>query len=238
MPIRAVFLDLDDTLCDTIGCRPQRVRAALSHVCGCLDRHDLDLDALVAAIVDPLECGPFPASVHALARTEARFRTLIEELAPSDPAMLAEAQRIFATEYAALRFLPGVEKTLARLSEDYVLGIISNARPWQESKVRHLGLDRFVRHVTLSDVVGFEKPDPRIFAIALAEAGVACHEAVFVGDRLETDIAGAKAAEMRAIWFDHRGDNRRDDLPSPDAIIERFTDLPSVLPTLQAQPTA
>jgi hypothetical protein len=60
VPIRAVFLDLDDTLCDTIGCRPQRVRAALAHLCARLGRTDLDLDALVARTVDPLERGPAP----------------------------------------------------------------------------------------------------------------------------------------------------------------------------------
>jgi HAD superfamily hydrolase (TIGR01509 family) len=72
--------------------------------------------------------------------------------------------------------------------------------------VEHLRLDRFLRHVTLSGVVGYEKPDPRIFAAALAEAGVRPDEAVFVGDRLEVDVTGAKAARMRTVWCNRRGD--------------------------------
>ncbi|MGH2599667.1 MAG: HAD family hydrolase [Dehalococcoidia bacterium] len=227
-PIRAVFLDLDDT----IGCRPQRVRAALAHVCSLLSRTDLDLDALVARTIDPLERGPAPDHVPALVRTEARFRAMIEELAPADPAMLAVAEQVFATDYSALCFFPEVEETLAHLADRYLLGIISNAPARQMGKVTHLRLDRFVRHVTLSGVVGYEKPDPRIFAAALAEAGVRAGEAVFVGDRLNVDVAGAKTAGLWAVWCNHRGDPTIDGLPSPNITIDRFAELPGALTTM------
>lgn len=222
MPIRAVFLDLDDTLCDTIGCRPQRMRAALSHVCAVTDRSDLD--ELVARALEPIHG---PVSARGLA-------TVLDEIGVRDAALVADAERIFFTDYSALRFFPEVPETVARLSRQYVLGIISNAEAAQEGKVRHLGLDRLIRHVTLSGVVGFEKPDPRIFAAALDAAGIAASAAVFVGDRLDTDIAGAKAAGMRAVHSNHRGDPRRDDLPAPDATITRFAELPAVLERLRA----
>ena len=53
-----------------------------------------------------------------------------------------------------------------------------------------------------STVVGFRKPDPRIFEIALARAGVASAETVHVGDTLANDVAGARAAGITPIHFD------------------------------------
>jgi hypothetical protein len=64
--------------CDTIGCRPQRVRTALAHVCSRLGRTDLDLDALVADIVDPREALPSPHRFDALPVT------VVEVLSPTN----------------------------------------------------------------------------------------------------------------------------------------------------------
>jgi FMN phosphatase YigB (HAD superfamily) len=53
--------------------------------------------------------------------------------------------------------------------------------------------------------VGHAKPDPAIFALALARAGASAGEVVHVGDMLSTDIAGARAAGIRAIHLDPTG---------------------------------
>ena len=89
-----------------------------------------------------------------------------------------------------------------------------------------------ISHFVVSDMVGCEKPDPRIFQQALALADVAPHEAVFVGDRLDIDVGGAKAAGMRAVWFNHWGGSLDDDSPQPDAVIERFSELPAMVERL------
>jgi FMN phosphatase YigB (HAD superfamily) len=51
-------------------------------------------------------------------------------------------------------------------------------------------------------VVGATKPDPRIFEIARARAGVGAADTVHVGDALGNDVAGARAAEIAPIHFD------------------------------------
>ena len=50
--------------------------------------------------------------------------------------------------------------------------------------------------------MGVEKPDPRIFRIALERAGVAATEAVYVGDLYSIDVVGARAAGLSAILMD------------------------------------
>jgi len=88
------------------------------------------------------------------------------------------------------------------------------------------------RYLIVSASAGYEKPDVRIFQDALSLAGVEPAEAVFVGDRLDVDIAGAKTAGMRAVWFNHWGGSLDGASPGPDAVIESFSELPGVLKAL------
>jgi putative hydrolase of the HAD superfamily len=53
-----------------------------------------------------------------------------------------------------------------------------------------------------SSEVGVEKPDPRIFDLALATVGGTRDDAVHVGDSIVYDVAGAQAAGIRAFHFD------------------------------------
>lgn len=57
----------------------------------------------------------------------------------------------------------------------------------------------FFDAVVVSGAVGVKKPDPAIFAPALEQTGLAADEAIFVGDSLEDDVAGARAAGLRPV---------------------------------------
>jgi HAD superfamily hydrolase (TIGR01509 family) len=66
------------------------------------------------------------------------------------------------------------------------------------------GLVERVDAIVLSSEVGKRKPHPAIFERALGELGVPPEVSLFVGDRLEADVAGASRAGMRtvqALWF-------------------------------------
>ena len=83
-----------------------------------------------------------------------------------------------------------------------VTGVISNSNGTIASLLESLGLLPYLDFVLDSAVVGVEKPDPRIFGMALARAGVAPSEAVFVGDLYSIDVLGARAAGLSAILLD------------------------------------
>ena len=68
-----------------------------------------------------------------------------------------------------------------------------------------MGLDKRLEHVIASGSVGFAKPDARIFAHACELFDVAASQAVYVGDRLETDAVGAAAAGLTGLWLDRSG---------------------------------
>ena len=54
-------------------------------------------------------------------------------------------------------------------------------------------------------MAGVEKPDPRLFEIALREAGCEPHELLHVGDSPESDVAGALNADVEPVLLDRDG---------------------------------
>ena len=220
MPIRAVFFDLDDTLCDTIGTREARARRAFDAIRG--ERPDLEVEAFVARVMEA--AGP-----RLVRGVPAVLNELGLALTPGGSDALAPWYFVGCAEM--LRPIDDVPQTVAALGRDYTLGIISNGDgPLQRAKLDALQFD--FEHVVISGEIGCEKPDARIFRHALSLAGVQAHEAVFVGDRLDVDVGGAKASGMRAVWFNHWGGLLDSDSPHPDAVIQRFDQLPAALATI------
>jgi putative hydrolase of the HAD superfamily len=85
----------------------------------------------------------------------------------------------------------------------YQLGLITNGDlAFQSEKIAALGLSGRFSHVVASGEVGFAKPDPRIFTGACELFGTPASEAVYVGDRLQTDAIGAAAAGLTGVWLD------------------------------------
>jgi HAD superfamily hydrolase (TIGR01509 family) len=79
---------------------------------------------------------------------------------------------------------------------------ISNSNGTVAGILEGLGLARHLDFIVDSSQVGVEKPDPRIFHLALERAGVAAEEAVYVGDLYSIDVVGARAAGLSAILMD------------------------------------
>src|SRR5207248_6567894 len=75
----------------------------------------------------------------------------------------------------------------------------------QRDKLEYCGRARFVDALVVSEEAGVLKPDPAIFQIALARLGADAAHAVMVGDSWAADVAGARAAGIRAIWFNPSG---------------------------------
>jgi len=82
------------------------------------------------------------------------------------------------------------------------VGVISNSNGSVEGILESLGLRRHLDFVLDSHVVGVEKPDVRIFAMALARAGVRSSEALYVGDLYSIDVLGARRAGLEAVLLD------------------------------------
>ena len=132
------------------------------------------------------------------------------------PAAAAELGRLFRSTGESLwsRVVPGSIDALRRLADAGVaLGVVSNAAGTiaellVAGKICQVGTGEGVPVTVVVDshLVGMAKPDPRIFAIALAELGVAPEHAVHVGDTAHADVEGALAAGVRPLHLDPYGD--------------------------------
>jgi len=100
------------------------------------------------------------------------------------------------------------------------VGVISNSDGTAEESLRVAGLLDAVDFVLDSHLVGVEKPDPRIFRLALRRAAVAPEEAVFVGDLYSVDVLGARRAGMTGILLDPIGAWGERDCPRARDLLE------------------
>ncbi len=104
------------------------------------------------------------------------------------------------SEPGAWRILEDVAPTLEALaSRGIKLGIISNWDERLRGLLRALELDRYFGIFAISCEIGFPKPSRVIFESAAAELGLPANAILHVGDSLEMDIAGGRAAGFRAL---------------------------------------
>ena len=101
----------------------------------------------------------------------------------------------------------------------YTVGVISNWDIRLLDLLYGLGLMDSVQHVSISAIVGWEKPHGTIFAHALDAVGVVPARAVHVGDSLHADVHGARQAGMQPLWLRRDGDAHRDRVPGDDGVI-------------------
>lgn len=90
---------------------------------------------------------------------------------------------------------------LSALSHQYRLGIVSNFYGNLATICHEVGLSPFLTVVIDSAHVGCVKPDPKIFMMALEQLDADPTRAVFVGDSLRRDMAGARGVGMAHIWL-------------------------------------
>ena len=97
------------------------------------------------------------------------------------------------------KFFDDVEPTLTVLSKYCEMGLIANQSEDVAELIRKAGFDKFFKVQTISSSVKLKKPDPRMFELALTEAGRNAEDCIMVGDRLDTDICPANKLGMTSI---------------------------------------
>jgi len=86
--------------------------------------------------------------------------------------------------------------------QNFILGLLTNLAKDMNPICRKLGLEPYLDFVITSDEAGADKPNPRIFQVALQRAGVDASEAVHVGDQYRIDVVGARGVGINPILID------------------------------------
>ncbi len=215
--LKALFLDMDETLCDTQAANKEATRLM-----------DEELDALYGAAVDSQAVAR--AYVLGMYRQwsdsqRARYQPIIDQR--GEGAFRAQLIRDLLAEQGiddfsestaqtlldkfdkdrlnAFHFYPGIEDFLAEARKLFTLVVITNGPEYsQVPKVQAVHLARHVDHIIIGGQEPEQKPAPSIFEKALRLANCEAHEAIHVGDSLAADIAGAHSSGITSVWIQHQ----------------------------------
>lgn len=122
--------------------------------------------------------------------------------------------------------IPGAGELLRELKRrDYKLALVADGRPGTYSNVlRQHSVHELFDAFAISEEVGVEKPDARMFVAALDSLSIESKDydrTVMVGNRLDRDVRGANDLGMVSVWIDWSG--RNIDEPADDSEIPNFT---------------
>ena len=132
----------------------------------------------------------------------------------------------------AMTPIPDVFEVLTALKTRYRLGVISNTVGSGDAELadalEKAGILGLIDAMVTSRDFGKAKPDPAIYVEGARRLGVPLDETVMVGDRLDTDVAGALNAGIAGVWLRHPG---AIPIPGiePTHVIDRLGELPGWL---------
>lgn len=190
-PIELLCFDLDDTLLDTEAGAPARFEAAVSALHTI--RPGLDVSLVSRAVEHALVTHPTEGRV-------ANFLADVGVVTSSEIEVVRAAYFHQMAERASV--VDGVMEALAALGRHFRLAIVTNGTSdLQRQKLAQSGLGALAEWIVISGEVGVEKPDQAIFAHVGRLTGIAAERTAHVGDSLVTDVAGANAAGVMAIWL-------------------------------------
>jgi len=224
--VRAVFFDIDDTLYDSTRLTTMARRNSITAM-------------IDAGLPEKGEDEVLEALNGVIERFGSNYPRHYDELLKVlgvewNPKIIAAGVVAYErTKAGYLKPFPEVVPTLLSLKKDFLLGVISNGlavKQWE--KLTWLGLHHFFDSVTTSEEIQKEKPDPGIFSHAMASLKVGATESVMVGDRLGTDIKGAKEAGMVSIRVSkgkYGKERPKDEGEAPDFEVSEISELPEIL---------
>jgi putative hydrolase of the HAD superfamily len=235
-PLRAVFLDIGDTV--------MRPNPSWEHVYA-MAFEEFGIDVAIEDLYDALrkayrhggwglDAGFEPSEETSFRRTVEIDAAAIGELGldPMPDAFYRRLGELFMVT-SHWHIFPDAYPALTALQErGLIVGAVSNW-VWNLPELLHaLDLVRHFDFIAASARIGFEKPHPRIFEWALERAGVPADTVIHVGDHIGADVEGARAVGIAGVLIDRAERFTRADPPDGVPVIRSLTEL---LPIVDAR---
>lgn len=216
---KVIFFDVDDTVYDHLEPFRQAVWSWTSHLehfpyeaAYHRMRYYSDMLSLQFGGAGKMEEG---ASTSFMQRE--RFRLALQEF---DVQLTEQEAEKVQQAYLACQFdiqcFAGMKELMIELQQAGVaVGVLTNgAEGHQWRKITALGLDQIIAkpYIFVSGTHGIDKPDPRIFQLINQETGTTNKQCTYVGDSWRNDVIGAYSAGWNTVWFNHRGQERGEEI--------------------------
>jgi putative hydrolase of the HAD superfamily len=209
--VRALLLDLDDTLLDYSGGVEDSWAAACATCC---TPNGVDAAVLVRAIADARLW--FWSDPERQRRERVQMRRAwqrivehaLERLGVADDGLAGRIADDFALRRrSAMQLFPDALRCLTRLRTRGVpLALVTNGDASQQrDKIERHRLASFFDVIVIEGEFGVGKPDESVYRHALAALGTAPAEAWMVGDHIEFDVGAPIRLGLSAVWLDRAG---------------------------------
>lgn len=110
---------------------------------------------------------------------------------------------------------PHTIETLEYLKKDYSLYILTNGFiKTQQLKLKNCGLEDYFKIIFSSEIIGYNKPDKRIFAQVVNSLNAKKEACIMIGDDIETDIYGAMKYGLDQIYFNPKNHSVKGKTPT------------------------
>lgn len=204
MTYQHFLFDLDDTLLDFRASERASFAQTMA-VLGLADGADalyLDYRRESAALWTEFEQGKVSKEFLRVERFRRAFR---RHGLDGDPCTASAFYLDILPETVIL--IDGATELCEALAGIGALGVVTNGiDAVQRRRIQKAGLSPYMSFVVSSDTCGFAKPDPRIFEVAAGVFGsFRKPAAIMIGDRLDSDIAGATQFGIDSCWFNPSG---------------------------------
>jgi putative hydrolase of the HAD superfamily len=219
--VRALLVDLDDTLLDYSG----GVEACWTEACqACCAPSGQDPEVLAQAIAAARVWFWSDPERHRRERVQMQraWQRIVERaLGQLDIAVdglaAAIAADFAARRRAVMRLFPDALRCLTTLRQRGIsLALVTNGDASQQrDKIARHALAPYFDTIVIEGEFGAGKPEPAVYRHALAALGAQAHEAWMVGDHLEWDVAAPMRLGLRAVWIDRAGGG----LPAGSAVV-------------------
>lgn len=202
--IKAVFIDVDNTLLDFNECAKHSMATSLREYGEDYKEHYFSVFKLVNdELWREIEKGTLTR--EGLYRV--RWNRVFERLGIGIDGPEFEQHFIHNLHSSAVP-VKGAHDILEYLAPKYTLCIASNAPHKQQlTRLRNADMLRYLDHIFTSEQIGSQKPEKSFFDACFANLdGISPEECIIIGDSLTADIQGGIACGMKTCWFnyDHR----------------------------------
>lgn len=128
-------------------------------------------------------------------------------------------QQVYEDQLNQIIMHPEVKRLFDYLKEKEIpMGIITNGpTDHQYQKITQLELENWVasENIIISQSIGYQKPDKKIFQLAAQQFKFQPSETLYVGDSFENDVIGAYNGGWHSVWFNHRLRQMPQNSPAP-----------------------